>query len=82
MGATRSEPGDLFARALGVSRREPEHDVLAREKTTENVHRSLISRSVRVNRVLEKAICDRSICDRVVVTQQVLRATVSSTLRN
>jgi hypothetical protein len=67
---------------LGVNRRKPEHDVLAREKTTENVHRTLIYRSERVNRVPEKAICDRSICDRVVWTQPVLRATVSSTLCN
>jgi hypothetical protein len=81
LGTTRSESRDLLTHPLGVSRRKPEHDVLGREKTTENVHRSLISRSERVNRVLEKAICDRSICDRVVGTQQVLRATVSSTLR-
>ena len=43
LGATRSEQSNLFTHTLGVSRRESEHDVLATEKTTDNVHRSLIS---------------------------------------
>jgi len=42
---TGGERGDRFAHSLGVGRREPEHDILAREKTTDRVHKALITLS-------------------------------------
>ena len=42
MGPTAGEASDLFARLLRVSRRYTQHDVFAGEKTTDDVHKSLI----------------------------------------
>ena len=50
-GGDGQRAGRSLRTPAGVSRREPEHDVLAGEKTTDNsVHGSLISQSERVRR--------------------------------